>query len=72
MNQTILQPPDTCMYYDQASRTGHSTKSSCESPLHHYYFVMFPDPTAHLQPSDPVDPVPLVQLRDPLSRRRVF
>jgi len=61
MNLTILQPPDTCVHYGQACRTGHSTESSCESPLHHHYFVVLPAPTAHPQPSDLVDLMPLVE-----------
>ena len=61
MNQTILQPPYTCVHYGQAYRTLHNTESSYETPLHYYYFVVFPGPTAHPQPPNLVDPVPLVQ-----------
>ena len=61
MNQTILQPLCTCVHCGQACRTRHSTESSYETPLHHYHFVVFPEPTAHPQPSDLVDPVPLIQ-----------
>jgi len=61
MNQTILQPPDTCVHYGQACRTGHSTESSYETPLHHHHFIVFLAPTAHPRPSNLVDPVPLIQ-----------
>jgi len=60
MNQTILQPPYTCVHYGQACRTRYSTESSYETPLHYYYFVVFPGLPAHPQPSDLVDFVPLV------------
>ena len=61
MNQMILQPPCTYVHYSQAYRIRHSTKSSYETPLQHHYFVIFPGPTAHLQPSNLVDPIPLIQ-----------
>jgi len=61
MNQTILQPPCTCVHYGQACRIRHSTESSYETPLHHHHFVVFPGLPAHLQPSNPVDPMPLIQ-----------
>lgn len=61
MNQTILQPPYTYIHYSQACRTRHNTEASYGTPLYHYYFVVFPELTTHPQPSDLVDPVPLVQ-----------
>jgi len=61
MNQIILQPLYTYVHYSQAYRILYSTESSYETPLYHYYFVVFPGPTAHPQPSNLVDPVPLVQ-----------
>jgi len=61
MNQTILQPPCTYVHYNQACRILYSTESSYETPLHYYHFVVFPGPTAHPQPSDPVDPMPFIQ-----------
>jgi len=60
MNQTILQPPCTCVHYGQACRIRHSTESSYEPPLYHYHFALFPELIALLQPSDLVDPVLLV------------
>jgi len=61
MNQTILQLPYRCVHYGQAYRTRHNTKSSYETPLHHYHFNMFPKLTTRPQPSDLVNPVPPVQ-----------
>jgi len=61
MNQIILQPPCTYVYYGQACRIRHSTESSYETPLHHYYFIVFPKPTAHPQPFNPVNLVPFIQ-----------
>ncbi|KAK4205939.1 fungal-specific transcription factor domain-containing protein [Rhypophila decipiens] len=69
MNQTILQPPCTCVHYGQACRTRHSTESSYENPLHHHHFVVFPGLPAHLQPSDPVDPVPLAHAETSVRTR---
>ena len=60
MNQTILQPLYTYVHYGQAYRTLHSTESSYETPLHHHHFIVFPGPTTYLQPSNPVDPIPLI------------
>jgi len=61
MNQMILQPPCTYVYYGQACRIRYSTESSYETPLYYYHFVVFPGPTAYLQPFDLVDSVPFVQ-----------
>jgi len=61
MNQTILQPPYTYVHYGQAYRIRHSIKSSYKTPLHHHHFIIFLKPTTHSQPSNLVDPVPLVQ-----------
>jgi hypothetical protein len=61
MNQTILQPLCTCVHYGPACRIRHSTESLYETPLHYHYFVVFPELPAYLQPSDRVNPVPLVQ-----------
>jgi len=61
MNQTILQPPYTCVHYGQAGHTRHNTEPSNETPLHHHHFIVFPKLTAHPQPSNLVNPVPLVQ-----------
>jgi len=60
MNQIILQPPYTCVYYGQVCRILYNTESSYETPLHYYYFTVFLRPTAYLQPFDPVDPMPFV------------
>jgi len=61
MNQTILQLPCTCVHYGQACHTRHNTESSYETLLYYYHFNVLPEPATHLQPSDLVDPVPLVQ-----------
>ena len=60
MNQTILQPLYTCVYYGQVCRIRYSTESSYETPLYHYYFIVFLELTTHLQPFDSVDSVPFV------------
>jgi len=61
MNQTILQPPYTCVHYSQASYIRYNTEPSNETSLHHYYFIVFPKLTAYLQPFNLVNPMPLVQ-----------
>jgi hypothetical protein len=61
MNQRILQPFCTYVHYSLVYRICYNTESSYEPPLHYYHFVDFPRLSAHLQPSDPVDFMPLVQ-----------
>jgi len=61
MNQIILQPPYMYVHYDQACRIRHNTKSSYETPLHHYDFNVLPKPATYPQPYHLVDPVHLVQ-----------
>ena len=61
MNQTILQLLCKCAHYSQAYRTRYNTESLHESPLHHHHFVVFPELTTHLQPSDLANPIHPVQ-----------
>jgi len=57
----ILQPPYMYVYYNQACRIRHNTKSSYKTPLYYYNFNVLPKLAAYPQPYHLVDPVYLVQ-----------